>query len=256
MTNTLSFAQQYSTERLKARHRHVWLFPAATLAFLTLWSAWNFRNASPEDLAQGYQSMLYQLPILNTILLPLMIAVISSRLCDMEIKGNTLKLLCTLQRQGAVFDCKLLFSLRYLAVFCLGENILIILCGLILHFTDAFHPHLFLFNFVCIFMVGTALMIIQQTLSLLFDNQLIPLITGLAGSFLGLFSLYFPPTVSKFILWNYFGAFLPYGMDWDSTTRVIRYYEIPFPTGTFLGFLFFTILIYFLGKYLFKRKEL
>ena len=66
-----------------------------------------------------------------------MVAVIASRLCDMEIKGGTLKLLFTLQRRSSFYNCKLLCGMKYLLIFTLGEVVLILACGQIFHFTRA-----------------------------------------------------------------------------------------------------------------------
>lgn len=253
---SVSFRKQYSTERMKSRHRHVWVFPLAVLAFVTVWAFFGLRDISPGEQAQGYSSLFFQIPLLNTIVLPLTIAVISSRLCDMEIKGNTLKLLCTLQQRQVIFNCKLLHSLGYLLILCFGEGCIILLCGALFDFTEELSLTGLFITLGVVFLVGTCVMIIQQVLSLLFDNQLIPLVAGLAGSFLGLFSMYFPQAVSRFVLWGYFGAFAVTRMDWNPETRIVTYYDVPLPVGTLLGFFVFTLFVYFVGKFLFERKEL
>ncbi len=251
-----SFAKQLAVEKLKTRRRGLWLIPAAVLAFLVVWTMWAYRDLSADDLQQGYSALLFQLPMLNTIFLPLMIAVISSRVCDMEIKGNTLKLLCTMQHHSTLYNCKLLYSVKYLLWFCLGETCLVLGAGRFLHFTEILPWPILMLSFVNTLSAGMAVLILQQTLSLWSDNQLFPLIIGLAGSFLGLFSLYFPDRISQFVLWNYFAAFTPIRMDWDRATRVETYYQIPFPTMKFVLFLIFTIALYLFGKRLFHRKEL
>ncbi len=252
----ISFSRQLSIEKLKARRRCLWLIPTVILAFLVLWTMWSYQTVTSKDQQQGYSSLLFQLPLLNTILMPLMIAVISSRICDMEIKGNTLKLLCTLQRRRIIYDCKLLYSAKYLLLFCLGEMLLILGAGQMFHFTETLPLSVLGLNFLCTLLVGMAVMILQQTLSLLSENQLVPLILGLAGSFLGLFSIYFPDRISQFVLWSYFATFTPLRMDWDRATRALTYYPIPFPTVKFILFLVFTLLLYLLGKHRFQKKEL
>ncbi|MCH1984403.1 ABC transporter permease [Ruminococcus sp. OA3] len=254
-SNGTYLIQQIAAEQKKARHRHVLIFPAGVLLILFLWSLWGNKTATPSQLAQGYTSLLYQLPMMNAIFMPVMLAVIASRLCDMEIKGATLKLLFTLQRRSSFYNCKLLYGIKYLFIFTLGEILLILGCGQIFHFTEPLRPGLILLNFISTLLVGTVVLIVQQTLSLLSENQLMPLIVGLCGSFLGLFSMYFPRAVSRFVLWGYFGMFTPLGMDWDPKTRIITYFDIPFPTTDFIIFLIAGIIIYLAGITLFLRKD-
>ncbi len=45
--------------------------------------------AAPDELANGYSALLYSLPVIEAILMPVMMAVLASRLWDIEIKGNT-----------------------------------------------------------------------------------------------------------------------------------------------------------------------
>lgn len=255
ISNSTFFIQQVAAEQRKARRRHLLLFPAGILMILFLWGLWSNKTAAPSDLAQGYTSLLYQLPMMNAIFMPVMVAVIASRLCDMEIKGGTLKLLFTLQHRSSFYNCKLLYGMKYLLIFTLGEVVLILACGQIFHFTEPLRPDLIILNFISTFVVGIVVLIVQQTLSLMSDNQLMPLIVGLEGSFLGLFSMYFPRAVSRFVLWGYFGMFTPLGMDWDPRTRVITYFDIPFPITDFVIFLIAGVIIYLAGITLFLRKE-
>ena len=90
-------SSSFTAEQQKQRRRRIWIVPLGFLVILFLWAFIGKRSLSAEDLARGYSYTLYQFPLLNVVLVPVMTAVIASRLCDMEIKGNTLKLLCTLQ---------------------------------------------------------------------------------------------------------------------------------------------------------------
>lgn len=246
----------FQAERIKARRRYVWAVTAVLGLALCLWGTFNLRDADAHDLAQGYSSLFYQLPLLNTALLPLGLAVIASRLCDWEIRGNTLKLLCTLQKKSSFYDCKLLMGLKHLFLIALMETLGILAAGVYYHFTEKLEIRLLFLHFIDIVIVGTAVYILQQTLSLLWQNQLLPLAVGLGGSFAGLFSLFFPKQVSRLIPWSYFCQFTPLAMDWDQETRIQTFYPSDFPIGLSLGFLAATVCVYILGKYLFLRKEI
>lgn len=77
--------------------------------------------------------LFYNLPVMNTLLMPLMISVIASRVCDMEVKGDTLKILYTMQKQESFFDFKYLNCLRYITVFVIGQGLMILFFGTVNH---------------------------------------------------------------------------------------------------------------------------
>ena len=247
---------ELSVEYRKQRHLFVWLIPLAFLAVLFLWGGAGQRNLSDYDLAQGYSYLLYQIPVLNCIFMPIMLAVISSRICDMEVKGQTLKLLFTLQNKGTFYDRKYLTEFLYLLLFCAGELVMLLLYGVIYGYTEPIPAMLFLQHLAVTLLAGSAVLTLQHILSLLSVNQIIPLLTGLAGSFLGLFSEFFPPALARLVLWGYFGAFIPYNIEWNETEREVLLIPRAFPTGLFAGFCAFVILFYLLCRHIFLRKEL
>lgn len=250
------YMKELSVEYRKQSHLFVWLIPLAFLAVLFLWCAAGQRNLSDYDLAQGYSYLLYQLPVLNCILMPIMLAVIASRICDMEVKGQTWKLLFTLQNRDSFYDWKFLTEFLYLLLFSLGQPGILLLYGILYGYTEPFPVMLCLRHLAVTLLTGSAVLTLQHILSLLSANQIIPLLTGLAGSFLGLFSQFFPPALARLVLWGYFGAFIPYNIDWDETAREIILIPSAFPTGLFAGFCIFTILFYLLCRHIFLRKEL
>ena len=94
---------------------------------------------------------------------------------------------------------------------------------------------------------------IQQLLSLLCDNQILPLIVGLGGTFLGLFSMFFPKEINMLIIWGYFSIFSQGAVASQGDTWV--YYYRDFPVELFLGFLAAAVLLFFLELYIFKKKR-
>lgn len=246
--------RQLQAEHLKIRHTKAFLVPLGFLGFELLWMLWQIRSMTQKDLLSGYPMFFYQLPLMNAILLPLMISVIASRICDMEVKGDTLKILYTLQRQERFFDCKYLNSLGYLFIFTAGQGGLLLFFGMTKDFGGFRSGDFFLYLLVT-FTVSAVILAIQQTLSLMSENQLLPLGTGLAGSFLGLFSMFFPDPVARLVLWGYYAVFATVGMDWDKDTRISTYYEIPFPTGRFVLFLAAGICIFLVCRSIVTKKE-
>lgn len=246
-------------ERRKQRFRNLWTVPLGFLIILALWLTIPIRNFTGQDLARGYKYIFYQLSLINAIFMPVMLAVIASRLCDMEIKGNTLKLLYTLEKPGQFYDIKFIAEMKYLLYFSFGQILMILALGKIFHFTEALEPLPFIEHFIAISCIGAVLLGFQHLLSLMSDNQILPLCVGLAGSFLGLFSMFFPRTVSLLILWGYFGIFSVSGINWADVKdgadpfSYLEYLDFPFPG--FLLFLAAGAVLYLIEKEIFKRKE-
>ena len=250
-----SLFRQWRAEQKKARHRKLWLVPLAFLSFELLWMLWQLGSASKADLESGYLMLLFNLQTINVLLFPILAAVLASRLCDMEIKGDTLKLLYTMQRRTAFYDCKYVTGLKYLSATVLGQGGLLLLFGRVYSFGAPLKPVMLLQYLAATFAVGSALLCLQQFLSLHSENQILPLAAGLAGSFLGLFSIFFPESVSRLIIWGYFVRFSTVVMDWDEGSRITTYYETPFPKLLFALFLLFATALYFAGRAVFTRKE-
>jgi len=104
--------------------------------------------------------------------------------------------------------------------------------------------------------VNMTILLLQQVLSILFRNQMIPLAVGVIGSFAGLFILYFPQNLGRFILWGYYGVLMFVGMDWDRATRITNFNYVPVDWIGF-GVLVITFcMIYIIGRALFIRKEM
>lgn len=73
----------------KIRRRKVWVIVAALISVQILWSLWEIDRMDAHDLSQGWMYFLYQFPLLNSIMMPVIAAVVASRLCDIEHKGQT-----------------------------------------------------------------------------------------------------------------------------------------------------------------------
>ena len=132
----------------------------------------------------------------------------------------------------------------------------LILLGKVMGFTERIRPDMFAEHFIAMTAVGAVILSIQHVLSLISDNQILPLIVGIAGGFLGLFSMFFPAAVNRLVLWGYFGIFSVAGVDWQRTTdEAIYLYYQPLPAVSFIGFLIAGAVIYLIGKWFFLRKE-
>lgn len=253
--NTKKLQRPAAVEFQKGRRLHLFLIPFVFFMVILLWSVYASKDPSDYEKAQGYAYLFFEMPLLNCMTMPLMIAVLASRLCDMEIKGQTLKLLYTLQEKGSFYDWKYLHEAFYLLLFCLGEGLIFPLCGRLFGFTETLSVILVIRHVAVAFIAGTVVLTLQHILSLCSGNQILPLVAGLAGSFLGLFSMFFPHEIARLILWGYFGAFVPYSMNYDEAARLLSFSPAAFPVGEFVGFCIFGIVFYLVCRSVFLRRE-
>lgn len=222
-------------EFAKLRGRWLWLLPVLCLLAqgAILW--WNMGNMSHQEIVQGWQHYLYNLPLLNAILLPVLMAVLASRVADVEHKGVMLKALYTVQPRRQLLLSKLLVGGWYVLWLLAGQMFTMLLIGLYKGFYGPI-PWGYL-GCYALFTYSTTLCIylVQLLLSLLIVNQAVPLIVGIAGGFGGLFSLFLPQyPLSRLVLWSYYSQLYLCGMYWDRETRVTDMYWVEPAWGSFL----------------------
>lgn len=243
-------------EYMKTKRRFLWLLPFGVVFVEFLWVITNSYLRKPEIADEGYYTLLYQFPLFNTIFMPLTLAAMASRMCDAENKGNTYKLLCTMQQKKIIFDAKLLTGVFYLLLFTALEAGVIPLLANLLPFTQKLPARHYLTFLAVFFLVSLVLFLLQQILSLLIPNQLIPLFVGLMGSMVGLFSAFFPMgKLAGLVPWGYYMVGSTVSSVYVESTRTMYLEEAPFEWGWFAAFLAASVLLYLAGKHLFLKKE-
>ncbi len=239
-------------ETRKLRHKHLLLVAIGMLAMQLLWLAYVVL-VHPSDGFTDYRILLFQIPLLNAVFLPLLSCVVSSTECDVETRGNMFKSLLTMQRAGALFWIKWLFSAGLMAaVVTLQTVVLTILAGaggldaipageLVVYWVSTFA--------VCVFCTSLA-----QALSLLTRSQFAPMVVGVALSFFGLFSMYFPESVTRLVPSAYFALLSTVEVSVQGKT--VMYLSHPWPWGYLVALLAATAAVSVLAAHAFKRKEL
>ena len=248
----------FRTEFQKMRRRHIGFLYLGALIFIFAWIFWAMGDMNFEEIdRQGYYYLLISIPLINAVILPTILACAESRLCDIELKGNTFKMLCTMQPRHSIYHVKLAVSMLYLLLFSLAETALI---PLLCHYYQVSQPmpvnHVLYFLFST-YTVSLVLIILQQSLSLLSSNQLFPLFLGVGGTFVGLFSWFFPNLPIRYMLpWGYYCVGTSINMLYDEATRTTTYYPISFPAEIFCCVLIiFGTFSYLIGKRQFMKKE-
>ena len=73
---------------------------------------------------------------------------------------------------------------------------------------------------------------------------------------MGVFSAFFPmDKVTGFLPWGYYIVGLTISSWYDEENRISYYFESSFRWRWFVGFLAFSLILYFVGKRLFLKKE-
>lgn len=244
-------------EFYKIRRRRVWLTMFAMLSVQLLWGLWALRNPKDWELESGWMSLLYVLSMLDGIMLPTMMSVLASRLADIEHKGNTYKQLETLRSAGSLYHAKAACGFLIITALLLAQLTFFIFLGFRLGYAGTPDVAHYLLSYAFKLAGNLSLFLLQLILSMLFANQMIPLVAGLCGSMAALL-LMFVRTYS-FLPWGGILSASLVGSTWDETTRISSFYYRSFsPVETAaVAMIFVWILIfYFAGRFLFARKEL
>lgn len=242
-------------EFFKCRRRKIVLVCAAILAVELLWMGVFFARQDAEDMKQGWMLLLYNLSMVDAIILPLSVATLASRSCELEHKGNTWKLLETMASPDRLYAAKLGWGALVLAVLLVIRSGLFLAVGLVLNFSGPIPWGRFTLFTLISWAVSMMVYALQQGLSLWFANQAAALVCGISGSFLGILSMLFPPALIRFVPWGYYGLMALVGMDWNETTRVTRFYWC-WPQLSDIALLLIWAAIFLLvGRALFVKKE-
>ena len=177
-------------EFFKGRRRKIAILCLACLGIQTAWMVVNLLRMEPEELSQGWMQLVYTLLLVDAITLPLTMAALASRTCELEHKENTWKLLETLARPQALYRAKLTWGAILILGMLVVEMALFVCFGLGLGF-----PRTIPWGKLGIYAL-------QLGLSLRFANQAAPLAVGILGSFAGLFILFFPQWAQRCLPWG------------------------------------------------------
>lgn len=205
-------------ELYKLRHKHLFFM---VILILLVEIGWAFMATSmsisrnPDN--AGWESLIAMLSAMNGLFLPILTAICVSRICDMEHKGNTWKLLLTVSvRRSSLYAAKYAVASIVMLVACLLQVIAITTFGIM----NGFEQPVPLF-LLARFIIGTALttMIIialQQWVSMAVKNQAFALSIGMIGGFIGMAADLLPTGVRRILVWSYYTGLSPITQSYTS----------------------------------------
>ena len=240
---------------LKKAHRRHDLPVVLGIGVLALCWANTMKLSDPASLAYGYSMVLYGLSIVNAVVMPLSMAVLGSRLWDVEVRGSACKLLYTLQSRGSLFGAKVALGFAEVLVAPLMELAGTLAFERTYRATAALSPAALGWFFFCTLAVNALLFFFELMLSLFFENQVPALGCGVLFSMTGLFAMFMPPAFTRLLPWAYYAVTLSVGMVYDESTRISTFYPIPYPVWALAVVVALCGLVLMAGWRLVRRKE-
>lgn len=242
------FSSLIAVEFKKSRHKHSLLL----LAIAVLLNYFYLFHWSSPDQQEWYKAF-YDIPLINTLILSVLMAVLASQSVDMEHKGAMWNLLPTLESRAAIYFGKLLYGVIHLTLFCLFQMGMVILMGVSLGYEGTIPYTLIGSTFLAELVSGMIIYQVQCLLSLLFPSQFAALSIGFGGTLTGLFLAYV--STKAWTPWSVLLSLSPIGMDYQRASRTVTLFLRQITLPEILTALFYLIGVLLLGLYLFTRAE-
>ncbi len=199
------------------------------------------------------ECLLMTFTSMQVIFFPIAAAVLSSRICDIEHMGNTLKWLeTTSETRSRLYLAKFTASnLLLLISSFITFGTLIIYGFFVKAFPASFPVTAFLTALVGTALVNSALLAFFQAIALYFKNQLIVMVAGIVFGFLGIMGSLLPSALRHLVLSCYYLDLSPAVMAYPSGEIQLTAVPVwPFAVALFLG-----IILYLAGRYCLSKKE-
>lgn len=198
-------------ELYKLRHKHLFLM---TGLFLLVEIAWAFMSSkmsiSRNPDYNGWELIIAVLSSMNGLFLPILSAICVSRICDMEHKGNTWKLLLTVSvRRGELYKAKFIAGTLVMLWGCALQIGAILLFGMINNIEQPVPFLLLMRFFIGIMITNMTILALQQWVSMAVKNQAFALALGMIGGFIGMAGELFPSQIRSFFIWSYYTRLCP-----------------------------------------------
>lgn len=245
----------WKAEYQKTRRRYLMPFVLGMSAVSLTWALQGRLNE--DAIAKGWYMLLYQMPLINTLMLPVMAMLISSRLGDLEHKNSMLKQLCCMADKGKLFDAKLIYGYGLMLAGVVLQWCIIIADGFFRHhFGGSFLGKEYLLLLLFTVAPMTAIYVLQHAVAMCFTKPAVSYVVGIIGGFAGLMSMFLPYRwFSQAIPCGYFGALMIIGADYDRATRISTYFYREINWIGFAAIIIITIVIYIIGRTAFCKKE-
>ncbi|MEC0245917.1 ABC transporter permease [Paenibacillus chitinolyticus] len=243
-------------EYFKIRRKKIWTMIILFLVVEMLWAFMSISRsiAGNPDLAV-WESVFFSISSMNGLFMPIISAIVVSRICDMEHKGATWKMLvATNVGRGHLYAVKYICANSLLLYGILAQAVLMIVFGLIKDFPGA-PPIELLIRFIGGSLLTTlAVTALQQWISMAIKNQAFALCLGMLGGFIGMTAGLFPDAVRRIFIWSYYLDLSPVTYLYAEPSG--SYMAQLVSPGIVVAALIMTILFYIAGSIHVTRQEI
>lgn len=229
----------------------IFMLLAAQFAWGLGGSMSHIRNGSDD----GWAYIVYFYATINSLFMPILIAVLASRISDLEHKGSTFKMLLTQIPAQKLYLSKFLCCVVFVIITALGQMAAITLTGFMAHLPEAYPIKLILFHGLGTLTASIPIIALQLGISMLVVNQMFALTAGLAGGFIGIMSMLFPAGISKLFLWSYYASLSALAPKIIDNARMIVLINYSVDIGSVAVVLISGIILYLSGSIIFSKKE-
>ncbi|AJS58187.1 ABC transporter permease [Paenibacillus sp. IHBB 10380] len=242
-------------EFFKLRRKHLFLMISL---FLCVELAWAFMassmSISRNPNSVGWDGVLVMIASMNGLFLPIISAVVASRICDMEYKGSTWKLLMAASvKRSHIYAAKYICACILMLFAIILQIFAIVGFGIVQGFEQSV-PLFLLIKFWAGTMLTTMVVIaLQQWISLSVKNQAFGLCLGMLGGFIGITGDLFPAVVRRIFVWSYYTGLCPVAYNYVNNSMEFVARDI----GAYLpiALLFMGAVAYIAGSIHVSRQE-
>lgn len=233
--------QSCRSEFRKAKGKHTWLLFLALLGINMAYLFWGMRRADAKTLSFAWEQTLFSIPLVNTLFLSVVMAILSSRTMDLEHKGSTWNFLQTMQSRQSIFLGKMLYGFIWVLLFGVLQGISIIAIGKYLGFAGEL-PISKVLTVVCGELVsGMVIYQIGCLLALLFASQFAALSINLGGTLAGFFLMFV--TDRPVTPWSLLVALRVVDMNYREGDASYKWFAAPASSWVIAFLLFAAVLI-------------
>ncbi|MFC3932298.1 ABC transporter permease [Streptococcus dentapri] len=227
-------------EFTKLKRRSFLLSLVVLISVLLMWSAVVIQSEWPKT--HSVFNPLYDMAEMNDIIMPLFIAVLASRLLEMEHLGKTFKILQTSKESPwQLFKAKLALMMIFNLFVGIIQTVFVKL--LIKGLGSSVSLMQLMFSLVSFVLVSLVLSCLHLSLAFVYEKASVTVVTGLVGSFLSLVGIgALPFAIRFFIPWQYFSMMGLARRIADAHTYLFKYdTSFPLKTVALLAIVIFSI---------------
>ncbi|MFD1179179.1 ABC transporter permease [Paenibacillus puldeungensis] len=241
-------------EFYKLRRKRIFLMIPLLLSVELAWACISVSMALAQHPGEvGWADTVMTVSSMNGLFLPILSAVIVSRICDMEHKGNTWKMLMSASvKRSRLYAAKYACAVLLLLFAVILQVVVITAFGAANAFPAL--PGGMLLKFIgSAMLTSLAVVALQQWVSLVVKNQAFALSLGMFGGFIGLTADLFPAAIRRFFIWSYYTGLGPVTYSYEN--EIMKFVDNPVHPILPLIALLAALLAYTLGSIHFGRQD-